>query len=159
MKTNKAIVLLILAIVLTLVSCDRNKVYEEYVEFDEIAWGLDNPVNFEFEVEDTVGLHNVYINVRHANLYQFNNLWMFVTSSAPNGTINVDTVECVLADIEGKWLGEGLGDIWDIQIPWKQNVRFPYKGKYRVECVQGMRIDKLPGIMGIGLRVETADEK
>ena len=64
-----------------------------------------------------------------------------------------------LSDSKGKWLGEGLGDIWDIQIPWKMGVRFPVAGKYLVEYEQGMRVDALPGIMDLGLRIETKDEK
>lgn len=158
MKKNN-LIFAIIAIAIVLVSCDRNKVYEEYVEIEDNLWQNKNIVKFEFEVDDTATLHNVYINVRHATVYPYNNLWLFVKSSAPNGHTNVDTVECVLADNSGKWLGDGLGDIWDIQIPWKLSIRFPVKGKYIVEYQQGMRVDALPGIMDMGLRVEKAEAK
>ena len=142
-----------------LVSCDSNRVYEEYTEIPDNTWNNKNKVKFEFEISDTTTLHNVYINVRHASHYQYNNLWIFVKSSAPNGKTDIDTVECLLADKTGKWIGDGLGDIWDLQIPWKMNVRFPVSGKYIVEYEQAMRVDDLPGIMDIGLRVEKADAK
>jgi gliding motility-associated lipoprotein GldH len=158
MKKNN-LVFAIIAIAFVVVSCDRNKVYEEYTEIKDYNWQSKDAVRFEFEIDDTASLHNVYINVRHANMYQFNNLWLFVKSSAPNGQTNVDTVECVLADNSGKWLGDGMGDIWDIQIPWRMGVRFPVKGKYIVEYKQGMRVDVLPGIMDVGLRVEKAEVK
>ena len=138
-------------------SCDRNKVYEDYIKIDNYVWMNDNNVKFEFDVDDTVSLYNVYINVRHANVYPYSNLWLFITSSAPNGAKNKDTVECILAGNNGKWLGDGLGDIWDMQRPWKLNVRFGHKGKYRIEMEQAMRVDALPGIMDMGLRVEKVE--
>jgi len=158
MKNKIGIITLIFTSIL-LFSCDRNKVYEEYITIEDNMWKSDNIVKFEFEIEDTSSLHNVYINIRHASLYQFNNLWMFVTSSAPNGTKNIDTVECVLVDNENRWIGDGLGDIWDVQIPWKTNVRFNHQGIYRVQFEQAMRIEELPGIMDLGLRVEKASSK
>jgi gliding motility-associated lipoprotein GldH len=158
MKKNSIIILIFVAI-FVLTSCDRNKVYEEYIEIDNNVWLSSNVVKFEFEIDDTAALHNVYINVRHAAGYQFNNLWLFVKSSAPNGQTSIDTLECVLSDKKGKWLGDGMGDIYDMQLPWRLNVRFPVKGKYTVEYRQGMRIDALPGIMDMGLRVEKAEEK
>ena len=143
--------------VVLLSSCDRNRVFEEYVEIENNIWSQDNKINFEFEIDDTASLHNVLINVRHASVYPYSNLWMFVESSAPNGTINIDSVECVLVDADNRWLGDGLGDIWDIQIPWKSNVRFSHKGVYRVQFEQAMRVKDLPGIMDIGLRVEKVE--
>ena len=59
----------------------------------------------------------------------------------------------------GKWLGDGLGDIWDIQCQFKA-IRFNKDGLYRFEIEQAMRygelakIDNLPGVMEIGLRIE-----
>ncbi len=159
MKTRiyKAITLIIVATILF--ACDRNKVYEEYIEIDNNIWDNENIVNFKFNIEDTTQLYNIYINVRHSGTYQFNNLWMFVKSSAPNGETRTDTVECIFVNAENQWIGEGLGGIWDVRIPWKKNVRFTPKGEYQVSFEQAMRIDKLPNIMDVGLRVEKIPSK
>lgn len=156
-KKISPILLLILAF--TLNSCDRNKVFEDYIKIENGIWSQENKINFEFEIEDTSSLHNVLLNVRHASVYKYNNLWLFIKSSSPSGTINIDTVECILADNENRWIGDGMGDIWDVQIPWKSNIRFANKGIYRIQIEQAMRIQNLPGIMDIGLRVEKIDIK
>ena len=44
-------------------------------------------------------------------------------------------------------------------MPWKMNVRFAHKGKYSVEYEQAMRMEQLPGITQMGLRVEKVDAK
>lgn len=153
------LVILAFAMLTGFSSCDSSKVYEEFVEIDAYTWDMNSPVRYEFEITDTVALHNVYINVRHANQYPYSNLWLFIDSWAPSGQKAVDTLECVLADDHGKWLGSGLGDIWDTQILWKKNVRFASPGKYHVEYKQAMRTEQLVGIMDMGLRVELADNE
>ena len=156
----RRLIFIMLAIaVVALSSCDRNKVYEEYVEVDDYVWNVSQPLNFEFEITDTLALHDIYVNVRHANQYPYSNLWLFINSWSPSGLKAVDTLECVLADEHGKWAGSGLGDIWDMQILWKKNVRFAQAGKYHIEYNQAMRTDNLVGIMDMGLRVELADNE
>ena len=65
-----------------------------------------------------------------------------------------ETFEITLSDDRGKWLGSGLGDMWDLQQIYKTNVRFAQRGKYTVEYQQGMRMDKLPFLLDVGLRIE-----
>ena len=117
----------------------------------------DKPVYFEVQVEDTLSPHNLYINVRNTSLYPYSNLYLFVTTTAPSGDFVRDTVDVILADHKGKWKGKGLGDIWDLQQLYKRDVRFAQRGTYHFEYRQAMRMDKLPFILDVGLRVEKAD--
>jgi gliding motility-associated lipoprotein GldH len=158
MKLNKSIILFIITTTCIFISCDRNRIYEEYVEIDDYIWSSSVPLRFEFEIEDPLPLHNIIINVRHATIYPYSNLWLFVTTIAPNGNIIKDTVECVLAAPNGRWKGSGLGDIWDYPEPWMQNIRFAMPGKHRIEIEHAMRDTLLPAIMDIGIRVEKVDE-
>jgi len=68
-------------------------------------------------------------------------------------------MECILADANGKWLGNGLGDIWDNKILFKQNVKFPKRGLYQFTLNQAMRLDSLPMIMDAGLSIEKSPPK
>jgi gliding motility-associated lipoprotein GldH len=80
-----------------------------------------------------------------------------MNTTFPDGKLDRDTLEIMLAGKDGKWLGEGLGDIWDNRILFKKNVSFPLKGEYRFELTQAMRLDPLPGIMDVGMRVERSN--
>lgn len=138
-------------------SCDSNKVYQEYIEVEGGVWHRENIANFEFEAKDTTSKHNLYINIRNTGDYPFSNLYLFVTMKGPNGNLLKDTVNCILADNRGKWLGSGIGDMFDQQIPYIGGFRFAQKGKYNVSLEQAMRVeDGLKGITDVGLRVEKA---
>jgi gliding motility-associated lipoprotein GldH len=139
-----------------LISCDPNRVFEKNIRIPDGIWDRNNPVRFEVVVEDTITPHNLYINVRNTGMYPVSNLYLFVTTIAPSGHTIKDTVQVILADERGKWLGKGLGDIWDNQKLYKEQVRFAQKGEYIFEYEQAMRLEKLPFILDVGLRVEKA---
>lgn len=65
-----------------------------------------------------------------------------------------DTMECILADADGRWLGNGLGDIWDNKFLFKKNVKFQKPGTYEFVFNQAMRLDSLPMIMDAGISIE-----
>lgn len=148
--------LLISFTAILLFSCDPERIYEKNIRIPDGIWDRNNPVSFEVIVEDTISPHNLYINVRNAGMYPVSNLYLFVTTMAPSGHAIKDTVQIILADEKGRWMGKGLGDIWDNQQLYKTNVRFAQKGKYVFKYEQAMRLEKLPFILDVGLRVEKA---
>jgi|JI10StandDraft_1071094.scaffolds.fasta_scaffold117386_2 gliding motility-associated lipoprotein GldH len=151
----KALLSLTLACLLVIfASCDSKRVYEQNIDIPDYIWDKENAVYFDVPIIDTVSLHNVYINIRNASGYGYSNIYLFLDTKYPNNTISRDTIECILADPSGKWLGDGSGDIWDNQILFKKNVRFKQVGTYKFRYEQAMRMPKLPMIMDVGLRIE-----
>lgn len=139
-------------------SCDNSKVYEEYIEVENSVWLKENTATFNFTATDTILRHNLYINVRNTGDYPYSNLYLFLSMKGPNGNVLRDTVNCILADNRGKWLGKGIGDLWDLQIPYIKDFKFAQKGEYSMSFEQAMRVEKgLKGITDIGLRVEKAN--
>jgi len=68
-----------------------------------------------------------------------------------------DTIEFVLADIEGRWLGKGWGAIKDNSVLLNRSMRFPLKGKYEFKIQQAMRVDTLDGISDIGIQITPSE--
>jgi gliding motility-associated lipoprotein GldH len=155
MKRRHLLISVIIAAVF-LQSCDSSRVFEENEEIPKSLWSAKQSLVFQTNIDDTVSAHNVYLNIRNAGVYPFSNIFLFINTTLPGGQLDRDTVEIMLATPDGKWLGKGLGDIWDNQVMFKQQVRFPGKGEYRFEIIQAMRLDPLPGIMDAGIRIEKA---
>lgn len=139
---------------LLFVACDSNRYFEENKEIQDNLWKAENEIPFEFEIKDSTEVYNVLINIRNAGHYEYANLYLFLTTTYPDNSKSVDTVNCILQNAEGKWLGEGLGDIWDNRILFKPNVVFKKTGKYTISFQHAMRKDPLPMIMDVGLRIE-----
>jgi len=154
---HKLVTCTFLSLLLLVFSCDPSRVYEENIKIPEGVWLHEHPIAFEVAITDTITPYNLYINVRNSGMYPMQNLYVFITTTAPSGHSVKDTVQVMLADNKGKWLGKGLGDIWDLQRPYKRNVRFVQTGKYLFEFEQAMRMEKLPFILDVGLRIEKTE--
>ena len=139
---------------LTMTACDPSRVYEKYEAVDTKAWMPQDPREFRVEIADTVSIYNFYISLRHTNDYPYSNIYFFVQTRFPDGQLYRDTVEYLLADPSGKWLGKGLGKIKDIRYPFRKGIHLPMKGTYQFSIYQGMREKSLKGIHDVGLRIE-----
>jgi gliding motility-associated lipoprotein GldH len=129
-------------------------VYEKNKEIGKDGWDKGDIAKFNTEISDNSIPYNFYINIRNSNDYPFSNVFLFVKTLYPDGKMSVDTVECYLADLNGKWLGKASGRLVDNRILFKKNVIFPMKGMYSFEFEQAMRVDKLLGIEDFGIRIE-----
>lgn len=150
-KCNSILFLILLVITF---SCDNNRVFEENKVITGSAWNRNEIISFKVPVADTVSPHNVYINIRQNGQYDKSNMYLFINVISPKGDKIRDTVNCILADAKGKWLGSGLGDIYSNQLMFKQNIGFPHAGYYTFEIEQAMRVDILKNVEDIGLRIE-----
>ncbi len=137
-----------------IVACDSTLVFEENKMIDGESWNANNKLTFDLDITDTLSPCNIYINLRHRADYAYSNLFMFITTKRPDGKMSVDTVDCVLQDNEGKWLGNGSGGLKDNRLFFRSGVRFPVIGKYQFVFEQAMRETTLANIADVGIRVE-----
>ncbi len=155
---NKSkLIMLGMGIALSLCSCDPARVYEQYKNIPTEGWGKDSIAAFNVQVEDTLSYNNIYINLRNTSAYPFSNIYLFVKATAPGGAFALDTVEYMLADQYGHWQGKGFSKILDNRLIFRKSVRFPRSGIYKFEIQQGMRMNVLPHVSNVGLRIEKAE--
>ena len=112
-------------------------------------------------VTDTIQRKNLFINIRNNNEYSYSNLFLITQLEFPNGKKIVDTLEYEMTDVSGRFLGNGLTDIKENKLFYKENVVFPNSGDYKVSISQAMRksgevkgIKLLNGITEVGFRIE-----
>ena len=147
-------------LLIILFSCDEDRVYEKNTDFDARYWTVNAKPEFMFEISDTVGIYNLYCNVRNSLDYPYANIFItyYLTDSA-GVVLRKDLVRHLLFDERtGEPFGEsGLGDIYDHRVPLISNHQFGYSGKYKIAFEQFMRTDTLEGVLAVGLRVARAE--
>lgn len=151
---NRFSFILILSFLLLLQACNSNVVYTSSSAMAEETWKLmDIPV-FKVDITDTINSNNVVFTIRNGSSFPFRNIFLFVTTTSPDGKNITDTLQYNLADEKGKWYGKGFGDIHELNLPYKSNVYFPLKGIYEFKIQHGMRVENLKGVYDFGLRIE-----
>jgi gliding motility-associated lipoprotein GldH len=144
----------VMASVLLFSACSSNMVYTDSKAMNAKVWNLSDIAVFEVPVSDTMNSNNVNFNIRTGSSYPFRNIYIFVSTTSPDGRTITDTLQYNLADEKGKWYGKGFGDIHELILPYKSNVFFPEKGNYRFTIRHGMRAEALAGVYDFGLRIE-----
>jgi gliding motility-associated lipoprotein GldH len=141
---------------LIIFACGDLNLFEENQTIHKSSWASNQVLRFEYNVTDTIAPKNIYINFRHTGLYKYNNVYLFVTTTAPNGKSIKDTADFTIADPKGKWMGSGIGDVFDIRLAYKHNIRFAQQGKYVFLIQHGMRDENLQEITDVGIRIENS---
>ena len=153
LKRSGSLSVVIALLLVILYSCSTDTVYHENVMLPSEGWDKNHPVVFNVNISDSINNFEFGLNIRNTNSYRYSNLYLFLITEFPNGNISRDTLECILANNEGKWLGKGWGDIKENDIVLKSGLRFPLTGEYIFHVQQAMRVDTLTGINDIGLSI------
>lgn len=122
------------------------------------TWNLKDVLVFKIPVEDTVSNNQILFTIRTGSSYPFRNIYLFVSTTSPEGKTVTDTLHYYLSNEKGEWYGKGSLDIHELDLPYKKNVFFPSKGTYEIEVQHGMRMTDLKGVYDFGIRVEKTDK-
>jgi gliding motility-associated lipoprotein GldH len=141
-------------LVFLMASCDSKRFFEENKTIETGVWLNTKAPSFTVNITDTLARYDLYLNVRNDGVYPYSNLYLFIHTTLPGGKTATDTVECQLADPDGKWRGSGLGNLKFNRFLFQRAMVFPHKGIYRFELEQAMRVKELKGIRDVGIRIE-----
>lgn len=146
----------IIFVILLASSCNGNRIYEKNVKFQNRIWTKDTDAVFDFEIADINTNYKFYFNLRNTILYPYQNIYLSYSLEDTLG--NVYDSELTNIDLfdskTGKPFGSGMGDIFDHQYLVIENYQFNNPGMYLFKIRQYMRMDSLPEIMSVGLRIE-----
>ncbi len=131
--------------------------YQKEEAIPQNAWNNNFKPSFTFNITDTIASYQPYFIIRHTQAYPYSNLWMWVYVKTPgDSTIKKGRINITLAEPSGKWLGRGMGEIYEQSMPvdLKEIINFSKSGKYEVSFEQNMRVNPLPEILDIGFKLE-----
>ncbi len=160
MPRISSVSLLCLLVVSLLVSCNSNRVFEDYTNLEHQEWHKDSLVVFEVEISDNNIPHDLSITLRYHLDYAYHNIYyQFQLLDDNGGVLETGMKEVVLFDPKtGKPLGSGISDAFDVQSAFLSNYKFPSAGKYTVSLQQYMRMEKLPNIISVGSHIAKISE-
>ena len=134
------------------IGCQKDVVFSKFKTIPKKGWDMNEPVKFMPNITDTLQAYDMQLVVRHTDQYAYQNLWLFVDVKHNSTILFSDTIEGMLANQRGKWLGDGMRT-YELPLLYLENIKFPHQGEYEVVIKQGMRENVLQGIIDIGLKV------
>jgi len=134
--------------------CMPSPYYQKDYSVPKNEWTYNFQPVFKFEISDTVDSYNMMFIIRHTNAYPYSNIWLNVYYKQPGDTSFARTrVEIPLSEPSGKWLGRGMGEIYEQRMLVDQ-LHLNRPGRYEMRLEQNMRVNELPEVLQVGLRLE-----
>jgi gliding motility-associated lipoprotein GldH len=149
MPTRSALKLFTVMLLLT--SCDR--VYREYDKdsFPTYTWKNGQEVTFNPTIEDATKSYELVLGLRHVYGLKIRTLPVNVRQISPSGKESSKEYQLTLIDDKGEYISSCGGDLCDIEVAVESGVKFDETGEYKYIVTHSMPIDRIPGIMEVGL--------
>ena len=132
----------------------------DYQTINDGLWSQDRNIQFDLPELDSLRRYDLMLSLRNTNDYPYNNLFLLVTVTHPDGYAEVDTLEYRMAASDGTWLGVGAGNIKDNLLAYKESMTFEKVGQYRLSIKHALRnngevqgVSQLPGIVELGYQL------
>ena len=152
---------LLLSLGLLLSGCGKAIEFSEFQALANGRWDKDDIREFRTPELAAEQAYDFYINIRNDNSYPYSNLFLITEMEYPEGQTYRDTLEYVMAEADGTWMGKGYGSIKENKLWYKENINLPVSGVYTIRIQQAMRkngsvegITELQGITDVGLEIE-----
>ena len=142
----KQIIMTTAASVLLFVACATDRQYHQYQHVNSEGWDKNDTVRFIPDTPlPTDRASQCHIGIRHDDSYPYRDIWL---------AIGHDTVHVYLADKDGNWIGDGIGQMRQLEVPI--NLHHATDSITRIDVTHIMEHNPLPGLHNIGLRIEEA---
>lgn len=151
MQIRNSILIILLSVLLF--SCGEQPFYEKVVAFDNREWKLDVKPTFEFDVKDISKSYDFTLALRTSTDYQYSNVWIFMKTITPDGTIAREPFEILITNDDGSWVGEKSGSVVTTPLYFRSR-KLPKKGKYTFIIEQGITESKVDQVLDLTFTVE-----
>jgi len=150
-------IILVIAVVFALVSCDSNEIYSDHHTFSDLLWKkTDKP---EFKVELKQEKHcQINLDLRIIYGYTYRNIKMDMSITNESGNTTKLPIDFKVRNEDDSYKGDMMGDFIDIQEILISDTTLP-AGKYTIEFDQLMDEKTLPFVTEVGLVINDLDKK
>lgn len=152
MKTSFFILILF---VLTLAGCNTSTVFNKTESFD-LAWDAKHIVSL---TTDTInkGKYEEILVYRYGDGYPFSQLKIHLVTTNKETTFNDSDFMIDIIDKAGNYIGDGLGDIWDLEQPLDTiTINKPTALEFQIS--QKVINGNLPMVMEVGIKLKKLAE-
>lgn len=138
-----------------LYSCKQNEIYYKFEPILHNEWSKNKEICFELDSLNVnrIDKYNINIELSHNVNYAYQSLWLYIDQTLQDSISVRDTLECILTDENGVWLGSGNGPLRHISFSYKTDLALDTAIQSKVCISHAMQDVKLKGVEKIGLKI------
>jgi gliding motility-associated lipoprotein GldH len=143
-------------------SCSNPSSINPY-EFSN-GWKTNEIVDFNFKGPQDSSRQDLFLILRHNKNYAFSNIFLITEIKFENDSIKIDTLEYVLSEKNGKWLGKKKLSVVEHTLNYKKNLKLIKDSAYTITVRNSMRLNNeispirnLENVLDLGLLIQSAE--
>ena len=156
MKMRNSILLLIGLLIFT--ACGEQPYYEKVYSFEGKSWKQEVKPEYKVNITNIQEEYDFTLFLRTTTDYAYNNLWIFLKTETPDGTIERKPFEILIANPDGSWVGNKTGTVVETVLSFSSR-KLPMKGEYKFTVEQGITESSVNDVLDLGFRVELAKKQ
>jgi len=137
-------------------ACGTDYIHEDYKILANKQWVVDSVAAFPFTITEPTQKYNLVYTIRNTLRYPYYNL--FITYELVDASGKILATKRLDANLlnpkTGEPYGTGLGDMYDHEFSLVDAYQFSKAGTYTLKLKQEMRLDTLPEIVAVGVKVK-----
>lgn len=155
-KLSTTVVSFTLLFAIMLSSCGENKSYviNEINEFQNNSWSQVDTLTFNAIIADTTKRYNLSMHLKHNKNYTYQNIYLMIHTTFPDGKRFSKQVNVDIADRTGKWYSDCSGTTCEVGIDIQREAYFNQSGEYIFTIEQFTRDESLGNIQSLAFRIE-----
>lgn len=147
-RTKNLFLLIVAVLIGCLSACNGSKETGEFHPVDADGWKYGDTLSFNIDAPDSVVCGDLAVVVRHTAAYPYSNIWLEINYPQTD-SIESDSINVVLADDFGNWLGRGAGLSFQRADTVVKNITLTMPSAISLRHI--MRVDNLTDIEQIGV--------
>lgn len=141
-----------LVLLFFLASCGEKPLYEKAYSFKNREWKQDVKPVYNVEIADVKKAYSFTLSLRTTTNYKYSNLWIFMKTESPDGTIAREPFEIMITEENGTWIGNKTGSVVETSLYFKKRT-LPITGKYSFTIEQAITASTIDEVLDIGFTV------
>jgi gliding motility-associated lipoprotein GldH len=130
-------------------SCSNDIVYKHKEKLDG-TWDYTKELVYKIPVNDTLVKYDLIARVTHSDDFSYQNFYVDLRTSFPDGKSLNDDVSFQLADGMGSWQGRCSGSTCKVDLLLQPSFRFQQIGDYEIGIKNNSRVE-LEGVEAVEL--------
>jgi gliding motility-associated lipoprotein GldH len=127
-------------------SCNKDVLTSASWKFPDHHWITGDNKLMNIHAPDSTQAYAMDIRIEHSDAYQFQNLYIRVSTIFPSGKEIKSVTSLELSNPDGSWAGKCNGSSCSVTLPLQHGFNFPEIGEYKLTIEPYMRIDTIDGL-------------
>lgn len=134
-----------LILIILLTSCGPTVVYDKNITIDQ-PWKYDAELVYDIDITDTDKLYDLMLYLDHSADFTYQNLYIQINTTYPDGKTVIDEVSLQLANSRGEFSGKCNREKCCVSIVLQEGFKFQNIGMHSIKILQHSRMPSLEGI-------------